>query len=517
MKLKGHARLTLRDEKTGRILHREDHDNEITPALSRIFGGDLAGTLNYNELMPIINKLLGGVCIFNGSVSAADVFLPKAEDATLTAHAGRGSYSDPLDDPKRGTPGNSGQIRNGWRWAWTWAGTQGNGPITDICLTHADTGDYWNEDSPNTMADDFEPVADVSNKIINPSAFGWENQGVLFPHIVDGERVPIAFYEDADHVVSIEGAENNIIVHVGKFTGTGAWIWNSTGEIVDDRTLTFEALPWVWGDFSNFGKGVFYIAYDAEHKKLYALNAGQTTGNPGTKTYLPYGSTLDINCLDLATGTATKSAVSLSDAISNYNNYERTDGESFPANTRFWASGVNEERAFKQLQVVNGSVFIPITWTGAGLTGTTDCSIRVNLSDTTDQEIVKGLFDLYNRGNYASDNGQIALGNGRIMNSNSMAWADKNGDYKAQSVAVNEDLFISNTRTVREYAAEQPTDSPVQFFTYCNKDINGVRGCILNKLYQATAFHVENAPIVKNASMTMTLEYELTQTEGDES
>lgn len=512
MKLKGHAKLTLRDEKTGRVVFRQEHDNDITPALSRIFGGNLVGTLNYNELMPVISRLLGGVCLFNGSVSASDVFLPMAEDATLTAHAGRNGYNDPTDDPKRGTPGQSGAIVNGWRWAWTWAGTQGNGPISDICLTHADTGDFWNEDTPNTMADDFEPVADISNKIINPSDYGYIESGVEFPHIDWGEEVPVGFYGDVDHVVTVEGAENNIIVHIGKFTGSGAWIWNALGDIKIERSLTFEAVPWEQGTFENYGIGCFYIAYDGVNRKLYAIACGQTEGT----IYRPYGNTLNINCLDLETGTATISAVSISETLSAYNNYKRTDGETMPSGARFWAEAVNEERAFKQLQIVDGSVFIPVLWTGAGLVGSTDCTIRVNLNTTSDQEIVKGFCNYYN-GNYRTDNVQIDLGNGRVMNGRSMAWADSNGDYKGQDIAENSDLFISTLRTVREYAASQPTDSPVQFFTYCNKDSDGVRGCILNKLYQATAFHVENGPVVKNASMTMTLEYELTQTEGGES
>lgn len=513
MKLKGHAKLTLREEKTGRVVFHQEHENDITPALAQIFGGDLVGTLNYNEIMPVISKLLGGVCLFNGSVSASDVFLPMAEDATLTAHAGRNGYSEPTDDPKRGTPGQSGAIRNGWRWAWTWAGTQGNGPISDICLTHADTGDYWNEDTPNTMAEDFAPVADVSNRIINPSAYGYEFAGVEFPHMVGGEHVPVGFYGDVDHVVTIEGAQNYIIVHIGKFTGSGAYIWNALGDIKDERTLTFEAVPWQQGTFENHGIGCFYIAFDGENRKLYAIACGQTQGT----IYRPYNNTLIINCLDLETGTATISNVSVSGTLSAYHDYKRTDGETMPSGAQYWAEAVNEERDFKQLQIIDGSVFIPVFWTGSGLSGTTDCSIRVNLSNTTDQEIVKGFYNNNSSGNYATNNVQIDLGNGRVMNSHSMAWVDSNGDYKGQDIALNEDLFISISRTVREFSASQPTASPVQFFTYCNKDGNGVRGCVLNKLYQATAFHVENGPVVKNAAMTMTLEYELTQTEDAES
>lgn len=509
MKLKGHAKLTLRDAKTGRVIHTEEHDNAITPALARIFAGDIAGTLNYNELMPILNKLIGGVCIFNGTVDPTDVFLPRAEDATLTAHAGRSSYSDPSDDRKRGTPGASSSIPNGYRWAWTWANTQGNGSITDVCLTHADTGDFWNEDTPNTMSDDFCPVADVSNGVINPSAFGWVEDGVLFPHIADGEYVPVSFLGDSDHAICIEGCENNMKVHVGKFTGTGAWLWNALGEIYDDQATVFSPTPWQQGTFENFGIGCFYIAVDKDNQKVYAIACGQTAGT----IYKPYDTTLDVNVLDLVTSEATQTSISLSSAINAFSNYARTDGEAMPSGAQFYAQGVNEERDFKQLQIVDGNIFIPIVWVvGSGLPGTTDCSIRVNLINTSDQEVIKGFCNEIS-GNYITDLVQIDLGNGRIMNTQSMAWADSNGDYKGQSIDTDAGLFISTMRTVRAYACSQPTDSPVQFYTYCDKNASGVRGCILNKLYQATAFHIENGPVTKTASMTMTLEYDITQEE----
>lgn len=510
MRLKGHARLILKDAKTGREVFREEHDNAITPSLEKIFGGDICGCLNYNQLMPVLQKLLGGVCIFNGTVDDTKVFLPRASDATLTAHAGQTGYDDPSDDRKRGTPGTSYTIPNGYRFAWSWANTQGNGNITDICLTHCDVGDYWNEDTPNTMSDDFCPVADVSNGVITPEDFGWEFQGILFPRMLEGEKIPIGFIDDMDHVVSVEGRENNIRVHISKFTGTGAWIWNSLGELYDDTYFDFTAEPWQQGTFSNYGIGMFYVALDSAHKKLYAIACGQT--NP-SDIYLPYSKVLKINVLDLTNGTKTTSTVDMATTINSFSGYHRTDGSAMPGDAQFFGTGVNEERDFKQLQIVDGSIFIPIYWVGGGLQGTTDCSIRVDLSDPSDQEIVQGFNKDNFSGNYGTDTVQINLGNGRIMNTHSMAWADSNGDYKGQAIDVNRDLFMSDTNTVREYACAQLSDSPVQYFTYCAKNASGVRGCILNKLYQATVFHIENGPLTKTASVTMTLEYDITQEE----
>lgn len=499
MKLKGKAKITLKDTKTGKIVHTEEHTNTITPSLARIFGSDIAGTLNYAKLTPVISKLLGGVCLFNGTVDNTKVFLPKSSEATLTAHAGQTPFTVSTDDPKRGNPvGSSGPVPNGFRWIWEWS-QNGNGTISDVVLTHSDTGDLWNESTPNSMSG-FSPIEDVSNEVISPSSFGWIEQGVLFPHVQGSENIPIAFITDTNKVVTIEGNENNITVHVGKFTGSGAWIWNELGEIEDEQTFTFEPTPWQQGTFENFGIGCFYVA--VANNKLYAIACGQTGGT----IYRPYAQSMTVNVLDLETGTTSTSTIDCSGTLSNYGYYERIDGETMPTGTTFSMIAVNEFRDFNQLQIVDGSVFIPVFWGSYQYGGMTDCSIRVNLSDPTDQEIVKGFYNNQS-GNYSDNIGQIDLGNGRIMNRCSMAWSD-NG-YKGQLITPNTDVFPLYSRYSRGYSAKQPSDSPVQFFTLASNS-DGVRGCILNKLYQATVFHLET-PVIKTANLTMTVEYTLTQ------
>jgi hypothetical protein len=499
MRLKGKAKITLLDRATGKIVHSEEHTNTITPSLAKIFGSDIAGTLNYAKLTPVISKLLGGVCLFNGTLDNTKVFLPKASDATLTAHAGRNAYASAEADPKRGLPGgNSGPVNNGYRWVWEWT-TTGNGTITDVVLTHADTGDYWNESSPNSMSS-FSPIENVCNKVISPSEFGWIEQGVLFPHVQGSENIPIAFITDTNKVVTIEGNENNITVHIGKFTGAGAWIWNELGEIEDEQTFTFEPTPWQPGTFENFGIGCFYVA--VANGKLYAIYCGQVTGT----IYRPYAQNMTVNVLDLETGTASTSTIGCSTTLASYSNYERIDGEAMPEGVTFSLHAVNEFRDFNQLQIIDGSVFIPVFWGSYQYGGMTDCSIRVNLSDPTDQEIVKGFYN-NKSGNYSDNIGQIDLGNGRIMNRCSMAWSD-NG-YKGQLITPNTDVFPIYFRYSRGYTAKQPSDSPVQFFTLASNS-DGVRGCILNKLYQATVFHLET-PVIKTANLNMTVEYTVIQ------
>ena len=89
MKLHGKATLILRDAKTGRIKFKESHSNDITPALSHILSENLAGTLDYTKILPLYSRVLGGVCLFNGNLDSTKIFLPKATEAYLVAHAGQ--------------------------------------------------------------------------------------------------------------------------------------------------------------------------------------------------------------------------------------------------------------------------------------------------------------------------------------------------------------------------------------------------------------------------------------------
>jgi hypothetical protein len=510
MELKGKATLILTDNETGREVFRETHKNTITPALSRIFGTNISGCLNYNKLMPVISKLLGGVCLFNGNVSASDIFLPKEQDATLTAHAGQSEVFDASQDAKRGFINRalSGDIQNGYKWVWQWT-TTGNGLISDVVLTHADTGDFWNESTPNMMASYFSPVGDVCSRVVTPLEFKVDNS-LGFPRIANQNKIPLGFIDDENRAVSVEVASGKLIVHVGKFTGSGAWIWNNLAEIEDELTYDWTPTPYTVGNMTCS----FYVALDADNKKIYAIYAGSSSA-----PFMAWGRSLSVNVLDLQTGTSTNSTIDLSATLDAYQNYEslHPDYAVIPSDALPYAKANNQAGELKQLQIVNGSIFLPVLWYKGGLgplDGPTDCSIRVNLTNTNDKEIVKGLYGYYFL--YDDDtNGQIELGNGRVLNPETIAWKDSSGDYKGQAVMRNTDVFRSIYLTYREFCAKLPADNPIQFFVAVDADgsADGIRGCVLNKLYAATVFHIENGPVTKTANRTMTLEYEITQEE----
>lgn len=493
MKLVGKATLILTDRETGREVFRESHKNTITPALEKIYGGDLAGTLAYNKLMPVMSRLLGGVCLFNGTMNPSDIFLPKAADATLTAHAGQNQTFDAAADPKRGiiNTSASGPINNGYKWTWQWT-TTGNGAITDIALTHADTGDFWNESTPNMMAANFEPVEDVSLHNLSGDDFVYIGEyGAVGDHVNDAKRIPIGFLDNIDNVITIEPDSTNMRfnVYIAKFTGSGAWIWNELGEPYDEYMLPFEVSKPQWGTWENLGYLMYMLAFDRPNKKLYAFTCGWTNGGGSWQSE---SKDFYFDCLNLTTGTVTSGHIDCSTALGD---------NSFKFISNFSAGNPI------LTQVVDGSVFLP--------TNTTKV-LRVKLSDMTETELIDGLYATV--GNQQTNNGAVSLGNGRICLLNTYGTQAANGDYFGLPIKRDEaagTVFGGSGQNARIYAAEQPTASLIQYMTRLKTGVTDEppRGAILNKLYQATVYHIQNGPVVKTASQTMTLEYELIQEE----
>ncbi len=499
-KLKGIAKITLRDAKTGKIVHQECHSNTVTPALARIMGDNLSGTLNYEKLLPLYSKLLGGVCLFNGTVSATDIFLPAAEDAELTAHAGQVDYDDPSYDTSRGIKGINGPVSNGYKWSWEWAQTQGNGTITDVCLTHSDTGSFWRENtSNNTMNDDFCPIDRVDNKVINPGDFQYKDIGVDFPYIDGLENIPIGFLGDVNHVLTLKQiAATTIEINLCKFTGSGAWIWNALGETEVETKYTI----------TTPGQK-YYVAYDAENLMLYFISLLSDNG-------YGYDSKLTGFKVDLQSGTSTAWSADCATAIASHAGYKKVqDGTSTLIDEVILCKCTEYPNLIQQLQVIDGSIFVPLGYYKDQFDrGMVNASVRIDLSDPTDQECVVDFYDFQYDGVYEGY-AQLNLGKGRIMNPRCLGWVDENGFYKAQDILFDStNIFLDTYVYTKGFVAEQPTDSPIQYFTYVRPNADGVRGCILNKLYQATVFHLET-PVVKTASQTMTVDYTLIQQEEE--
>ncbi len=501
MKLYGKAKLTLRDATSGRILREEEHKNTVTEALEKIFGSNIAGQLNYNKLIPIFEKLLGGVVLLNGTVDSESIFLPSADNATLTAHAGQNTTGFQTDT-RKGTPDteHTGDVPNGYKFTWFWGSSKGNGTISDICLTHVDTGDFWSENSDNVMEDNFCPVEYVGNDTISAEEFFGAAP------LNNQEKIPVGFWEDINHVVSIEletrGTRvdtagetveaGGVIVHISKWTGSGVWIWNNLAEPYEDDSFYIELPMYQWGNFEE-AHVPYYFAYDQTAKKMYWIGVGRE--NIGwADQYLPTSKAVKITTIDLTAKTATTTDVDLSTKL----------------DTDEWIYAPSIVYDPLQLQVVNGSIFLTVF--NSTDDAFTDKSIKLQLSNNA-ATVVSG-FTEESESNMRFGNCQIELGEGRLMNPCSMAHKNESGNYTGLPIKYDSNLF-HHLREDRYFITKQPTANPVQYITAGGINTQAMdtkRGCILNKLYQATVYHLSE-PVTKTAAMTMTLEYTITQEE----
>ena len=148
-KLKGHIKLTLHNCRTGKNEVVEG-DNIITNAVRDIFLNNQLGGIDYSKLLPLWSKWFGGILCYEnahplvGGMLDPDDYYPQGDLINpVTAHAGQVSPQDLADDHTRGMPNTAGQVFTDGvvKQAWEWGSTQGNGNISALSLTHADTGD----------------------------------------------------------------------------------------------------------------------------------------------------------------------------------------------------------------------------------------------------------------------------------------------------------------------------------------------------------------------------------------
>lgn len=149
-KLKGTVEIKLHNPTTGKTeIHRGE--NMITNAVSDIFASNYCGALDYRKLLPLYNKMYGGILCFSKQLNvdteqgaADDYFIPdnhQTDGNPVTAHAGQTPFSTQADDYTRGIPSNVTATDGTVTFSWEWGLSGGNGTISALALTHTDVGD----------------------------------------------------------------------------------------------------------------------------------------------------------------------------------------------------------------------------------------------------------------------------------------------------------------------------------------------------------------------------------------
>lgn len=574
MKLKGTAEIQIIN-KDGTVAHREKHTNTITQALQKIFENNLGATVDYRKLTPILDKLIGGVCAWDGILDETSIYLPKQTNATLTAHAGQHTYASASDDPTRGNPSTSDEDYgptedgNGFTWVWTFDESQGVGDITGLTLTHSDVGDYYNQLDSTTLPSDFEPVEDASNYILNANTYGYDAgspQASALPKVVGLnlprassddpihglDKIPLGFYKDKNHVVSVEMVEDredhagigggdwrygHYNIYISRFNGDEIWLRDTLGDLRPEEEKTIAAsVQWQWANTTSLGRGIHYLAYDEEIRHLYIFTLGipdyvNWDPYPSQSTFWyrwwPFAPSFQYKDINLDTGEIeTKQSGAIGTAIWGY------------------CFRIHEE-AYEPivLKVIDGKIILPKytvhskivrkevnpgEWVDvevpdcqATYNDTTPAGgVRVNMRTGAIEDYLEGPI-AYEGNNGRSYTSQIGLGSDRVMFPNALiertptqeGSAGFPRNYRSRTVTRTTAIFGTDNRTSRLYTA-QKSDSLILYGTLPIRNQGGdrLRGAILNKMYQASVYRL-NAKVTKGNDQTMKIIYRIEQEE----
>ena len=206
-KLKGHVKVALRDVRSGKTDIAFEGDNMITDAVSDIFASNLAGAMDYSNMLPLYSKMFGGVLCFKNTLdvssagAAADYFIPDNGANQVTAHAGQTTLSDQADDVTRGNPLSTAMtVTDGAvTLAWEWGSTAGNGVISSVGLTHSDVGDVGTGSNSNAFKA-MTPNINSASKAVPHEAWFIDSKGYGYSFTYSGTsltftRFPMAYRE----------------------------------------------------------------------------------------------------------------------------------------------------------------------------------------------------------------------------------------------------------------------------------------------------------------------------------
>ncbi|MGN8696979.1 hypothetical protein ACTNE3_07905 [Bacillota bacterium HCP3S3_F1_1] len=141
--LKGHLQIDLHNEITGED-KRIEQDNMVTNALGYLLGlaanAGGKGTNMFDDLLPAATKALGGLFLFDGTLTedVNNVHFPMS--VHLTGHAGQSANTASKLGGSINTA-ESGRTDTGYVNVWDFSTSQANGTIASLALTHTKGGE----------------------------------------------------------------------------------------------------------------------------------------------------------------------------------------------------------------------------------------------------------------------------------------------------------------------------------------------------------------------------------------
>lgn len=279
------------DPKTKEVINRYEKDNTFTNYLYGLFGrGNYNGVIPFSELMPVYNKLLGGIICTDEENDVSEMCI--ADDAEITACANDQAYTSESSTPRGSySAENSGEFEDadgrGYQNAWIWTDRQGfenGGVIKSVGLTLPHIGA-----APTSISDSSVPSSVASAiKAFNDTLIQTKTLGTCQVLDYDHNRAYRIEYDDTvgDEALNVLVYElNTDLYHLqGGFLEVGR-------ELEDEEFSVSGALS----------KAITTLCWEQKTGHAYVINFTNNTGN------------IDIVDLDLVGKNGSKTAHTFSD------------------------------------------------------------------------------------------------------------------------------------------------------------------------------------------------------------
>lgn len=279
--MKGHCEILLQDAEKSTV-KKIDADNLVTNAFKYMLNYFLLADTLTNPF-PVAEKLLGGVLLFDGSLteSATNVHFP------TEAHlVGYGDADSDTSDPMRGTYNSleSGPTSQGYTLVWDFSTSQCNGTIGAVALTNR-----------NLLDTDRMHYGSLANGLL-------QREGNIYYY----PRWPASVYHDGDYGYYPLSSGNQVTIKRGalpcgniKTSTPRDFFPNSTTSWTDVASITVDGTAPV-GNFSYSATGNYLVA---------AKIVSTTESSGGTTRYINTLSYEKISVSDWSYSGATSVAV----------------------------------------------------------------------------------------------------------------------------------------------------------------------------------------------------------------
>ena len=482
-KFKGHVKLTLHNCRTGKNEVIEG-ENIVTNAVADIFANNYLSCVNAGSMMPLWSKWFGGVLAYTnphptgaGDVLDPDDYFPQ-DDVTnkLIAHAGDTTPQDYADDTRRGAPNTVLQVitENSVKQGWEWGSTQGNGIISALSLCHADVGNAGLGSDSDAFAA-LNPFADIKSASLENTS----------GDLTQADNI-CAMYDDSNGLFFHIGDENNTIWRGGTSTNkltvmvrklpyfkTGL-IETNHADTSYQRSFTVELT-----NFVLYANPCYW--FDYENKKLWIFS--NLTGN-----FTYSDDEINYAVIDCEL-----------ESIESEGTIEADDNDLMAI--PFYRNSSSQE-IYNPNIVRDGNYFYFPTSSGPSwgnnvldvapnLTGYR----KININSQSDQTLIP-FTETHQKFDFSTKCGGLLLTNGQVVNGTT---------------------GYTCAHAVPDVTAVRAISQPNKISTYATPlYLSGSRFILANKLVNTTKFNL-NSSVEKNASKSMTIEYELTEISGEES